>query len=55
MRYAIALVVLFLAWVPLAFIGYGALGAVMGLALLAPLIAAQVIVLRWLQKRQSRN
>lgn len=48
---AIALVLLFLCWVPLAVFIYGFSALLGGLLLLSPLIALQILLLKTLQRR----
>lgn len=50
---AITLVLLFLFWVPLAVFIYSFSALLGGLLLLTPLIALQVLVLRFLQRRSA--
>jgi hypothetical protein len=53
---SITLVLLFFAWVPLAFLGYGALNGLLGgILLLAPFIALQFALLRLLKRLSAKR
>ena len=53
---AITAVLLFFFWVPLSFIAWGALGAlVTGLIVLGPLIGVQFLILKMLQRMVARR